>query len=261
MSIAMARLFVADGVEVVACTPHILPGVYANTGPQIEVAVATLQRSLNDAGVPLKLVSGADNHVVPDFVAGLRSGHLLTLGRSRYVLVEPPHHVAPPRLENLLFDVLVAGYVPVLTHPERLTWLDGHYDMIQRLADGGVWMQVTAGSLAGKFGQRAKYWADRMLDEQRVHILATDAHDDRRRPPMLGTGREYAMKRVGELEAENLVRTRPLGILADLSPGELPAPQISGSRGEHVNVEPSLGRRGGSGERGFPGWMRRLFGS
>src|SRR6476661_2557894 len=103
-SIAMARAFVADGVSVVACTPHILPGLYHNSGQLIRQATARLQQDLNREGISLKLVSGADNHIVPDFVALLRTGHLLPLANTRYVLVEPPHHVPPPRLEDLFFS-------------------------------------------------------------------------------------------------------------------------------------------------------------
>ena len=113
-SLAMARAYVDQGVRCVACTPHILPGLYQNSGPQIRAAVADLQRRLDEAGIQLRLVAGADNHVIPDFVAGLKQGHLLPIGDSRYVLVEPPHHVAPARLEDLFFNILLGGYIPVL---------------------------------------------------------------------------------------------------------------------------------------------------
>ncbi len=175
---------------------------------------------LDQEGIPLRLVSGADIHMVSDFVAGLRSGHLLSLTNSRYVLVEPPHHIAPIGLEELLFGLLVAGYVPILTHPERLAWIV-HHSTIARLARGGVWMQVTAGSLAGAFGRNAQYWACRMLDEGDVHILATDAHDIERRLPNLSEGRELAAKRVGRHEAERFVTTRPAGILQNEAPSSL----------------------------------------
>jgi protein-tyrosine phosphatase len=222
VSIAMAKAFVADGVTVVACTPHILPGLYTNSGPQIRQATIELQARLDAEGIPLRLVTGADNHVLPNFVAELRSGHLLSLADSRYVLVEPPHHVAPPRLEEMFFNLLVAGYVPILTHPERLSWISSHYDAVQRLVRGGVWIQLTAGSLAGAFGQKARYWSERMLDEGSVHILATDAHDVGRRPPILSQGRDLASRRIGSEEAENLVQTRPQGVLSNLEPSRLP---------------------------------------
>ena len=44
---------------------------------------------------------------------------------------------------------MVAGYVPILTHPERLSWIKSHYGLMQRLVHAGVWMQMTAGSLTG----------------------------------------------------------------------------------------------------------------
>ena len=106
-SLVMAQAYVDQGVECVACTPHILPGLYQNSGPQIKAAVAELQRRLDDAAIPLRLVSGADNHIVPDFVAGLKQGRLLPIGESNYVLVEPPHHIAPARLgdSSVFFSV------------------------------------------------------------------------------------------------------------------------------------------------------------
>src|SRR4051812_43021892 len=85
MSLEMAKTFAAQGVTVVACTPHILPGLYQNSGPQIRKATAQLQQAIDEEGISLRLVSGADNHIVPDFVTGLRSGHLLPLGDTRYV--------------------------------------------------------------------------------------------------------------------------------------------------------------------------------
>lgn len=218
ISLDMARAYVAQGVECVACTPHILPGLYHNSGPAIRDAVRGLQHHLNQADIPLRLTTGADNHVASDFVAGLQSGHLLTLGDTRYVLVEPPHHVAPAYLEDLFFSILVAGFVPILTHPERLKWIEGKYDVIQRLAERGTWMQITSGSLLGRFGKRAQYWAERMLSEGLVHIMSTDAHDNARRPPDLMKGRIAAEKLVGAQETEALVITRPKAILSNKLP-------------------------------------------
>ena len=250
IALEMARAWVADGVTVVACTPHILPGLYHNTGPQIRAGVAQLQEALDQAEIPLRLVTGADNHIVPDFVAGLQSGHLLTLADSRYVLVEPPHHIAPPRLEELFFSILVAGYIPILTHPERLTWIESEYSTMIRLAQKGVWMQITAGSLTGAFGRRPKYWAERMLAEGLVHILATDAHNLDRRAPILSHGREAAAKRVGEVEAEHLVLTRPQGIIANMAPNALPQVAQVALKGEGLtNYENITHREGAAASR------------
>ena len=223
-SLDMARAAAADGVMYLACTPHILPGLYHNTGEGIRAAVLGLQNALDAAAIPLRLVVGADAHIGPDMVDGLRQGRILSINDSRYVLVEPPHHVMPARLTELFFTLSVAGYVPILTHPERLSWIKGHYDTIVKLIDAGAWMQITAGSLVGAFGRSPLYWAERMLDEGRAHIIASDAHDLVRRPPLMRAGFEAAAKRVGDREAETLVWSRPWGILSNDAPFNMPAP-------------------------------------
>jgi len=100
VSLTMARAAVAQGVTVMACTPHILPGVYHNYGLDIRAATKLLQDALNREGIALQLVTGADVHMAPNFVAGLRSGELMSIADSRYVLVEPPHS-APAFLSSL----------------------------------------------------------------------------------------------------------------------------------------------------------------
>lgn len=224
---AMARTAAADGIVVIACTPHIFSGVFNNEGPQIRAAVNQLQQRLDEEGIELYLVPGADNHITPDFASRLKSGRLLTLGNSRYVLVEPPHHVAPPRLDDFFSRLIAAGFAPILTHPERLSWIETHYPVICQLVRSGVWMQITAASLTGSFGRIPRYWAERMLDEGRVHIIASDAHDIDGRSPNLSGARECAARRVGADEAEHLVVTRPRGILENVAPSCLPLPALA----------------------------------
>src|SRR3954468_18558699 len=110
VAISMAKMAVEEGTTDLACTPHILPGLYHNRGDLIRHAIAELQQVLLCEGIPLNLVSGADVHLVPDLLVGLQEGRLLTLGGSRYVLIEPPHHVYPGRMADVLFDLMVAGY-------------------------------------------------------------------------------------------------------------------------------------------------------
>src|SRR5215475_4681079 len=88
-------------------------------------------------------------------------------------------------------------------------------------------MQITSGSLTGAFGRNAQRWAYRMLDEGCVHILATDAHDTDRRRPDLSRGRDAAAARVGIEEAKHLVFTRPLGVIENEAPANLPRPVAS----------------------------------
>jgi protein-tyrosine phosphatase len=227
VALAMARMAVADGIVTVACTPHILPGVYNNTAPRIAAAVTAFAAALAQARIPLEITTGADVHLAPNLLSEIQAEQIPTLGQSRYLLLEPPHHVLPPRLEEFAFSLSAQNIVPVLTHPERLAWIEARYDVIVRLAAAGVLMQVTAGSLLGKFGRPARYWAERMMDEGIVHLLASDGHDIIRRPPVLSEAREFVAGRWGEAAATALVVTNPLHILQDGRPSDIlqPHPQ------------------------------------
>jgi protein-tyrosine phosphatase len=158
----MARMAVDDGIQIMACTPHFMPGLYHNNAADVEQRVLALNEILITHNIDLPLVAGGDIHIRPDFISCLRQKTILPIHGSRYVLFEPPHVMMPLRLEELLFNIQVAGYVPIVTHPERLAWIEQHYPAIERIVETGAWMQITAGSLTGRFGQRPQYWAQRM---------------------------------------------------------------------------------------------------
>ena len=219
---ALARLSLAEGVNYIACTPHIFPGLYNNVGDDILRRIEWLQGEFAAEGIACRLVSGSDAHIEPGIVGHLRSGRTLTLNGGRYVLIEPPHHVPPPRMDRLFFDLLAAGYVPILTHPERMSWADRDYELIERLVRSGAWTQVTAAALVGDFGVKAKRRAERLLRDGLVHFVASDAHDPLNRPPAMASAYLALRTLVGEAEAVNLVEARPMAVLENRPPGAVP---------------------------------------
>lgn len=234
MSLAMARMAVDDGIRVMACTPHIYPGLYHNHKAGITAARDALQAALDEEGIALQLTTGADVHLVPGVLEGLRGGTIPSLNGTRYVLLEPSHHVAPPRFAESVFQLVAAGYVPVITHPERLTWVQDHFQVMVDLTRQGAWLQVTAGALTGLFGPAPKYWAERFVGEGLAHILATDAHSSNRRVPVLSEGLAIAERLLGTEQAQLLVQGRPGAVMDDLPPAQvapLPAIQHSAGRG------------------------------
>ena len=232
MSLAMARIAVDDGIKVMACTPHIYPGLYMNDAAGIAAARDALQLALDEHAIPLKLTTGADVHLVPGLLDQLRAGAVPCLHNTRYLLLEPSHHVAPPRFAESVFQLVAAGYVPVITHPERLTWIEDNFQVFVDLTRQGAWMQVTAGALTGVFGPRAKYWGERFLGEGLTHILATDAHSDGRRVPVLSQAKAIAERLLGRDEAQLLVEGRQVALMNDVSPANVPPlPARNASKG------------------------------
>lgn len=246
-ALEMARIAEKDGITHLACTPHIYPVLFNNTPEGIAAAVKSFNAELETAGVALTLSYGADIQVVPELLSNLRSGVFPTINGSRYFLFEPPHHAPLPNLDRLIFDVICAGYIPVITHPERLTWIDGHYDQILTAVQAGAWMQITAGSLTGRMGSSPKYWSERMLDDGVVCLIATDAHNLKGRPPLLAEGAEAAAKHVGAEEAQRLVLDRPKAIWENINP-------------EDVRKPPGFDAKGYYEIKSKKGILRRVFG-
>jgi protein-tyrosine phosphatase len=215
-SLAMAKMAVADGITTTFCTPHIYPGLYENKADDIKRRVANLQLILNDKGIALTLNYGADVHLVPEINAGIESGRIPLLGGSRYLLLEPSHHVRPPRFTESVFRLISDGITPIITHPERLSWYGQHSDDFVAIAKSGAWLQVTSGALLGHFGPAAKRFSEQLIGDGWCDVLASDGHTTGRRSPVIADARERAAQLVDETEATAMVETRPNLVLNNL---------------------------------------------
>lgn len=246
-ALKMARIAVEDGITHVACSPHIYPGMYENSTGVIQQSIDEFAAFLRTDGIALELGIAADVHLVPEVLQGLKTGRIPTINNSRYFLLEPPHHVAPPRFNESLFDLLASGYIPVITHPERLSWVGDYYDAFLQAVRAGAWIQLTAGSISGRFGEKTQRWSEQMLDDGIVHIIATDAHNVGRRSPFLREGMVAAAKWVGDEEARLMVFERPRAIWNNDAP---------------ATVTPTLVFRGDArkSSRRKQGFWNRLFG-
>jgi protein-tyrosine phosphatase len=247
MSLDMARIAVEDGVQCMACTPHIVPGLWENNTQIIESRVELLRTALYEKDIDLELYVGADVRIDPDLPKTLGTDRVPTLNGTRYFLFEPTHQVLSPGIEALATRLVMAGFIPILTHPERLQWLPSHYDTVERLIAIGCLVQLTAGSVTGAFGKSAQYYSERFLDEGRVDILASDTHNTSTRSPLLSVARDAVAKRLGEEQAMQMVAFTPADILNDIA---LPP------RGLNVSREPLAAKS--TPEMRNEGWFRRL---
>lgn len=211
-ALALARIAVDDGITHAVCTPHIHPGRYDNTPSEIEQALAGLRRALAEAGIPLQVAAAAEVRIGPELLAADLVGRVALLGpweARRGLLLELPHEGVPLGSEKLTRHLLERGIQPVLAHPERNKGLMRQPSRLRPFLQQGCLLQVTAGSLCGRFGERARALAEELLDAGHIAVLATDAHNLRHRPPRLREGFEAAAARVGERAAERLVFEHP----------------------------------------------------
>lgn len=225
MALEMARRAADDGVEVMACTPHFLPGVYDPAVPDVIARVAELNDRLLAERIDLVVVTGCEAHVRPDMVERLKRSQILPIHTGRHVLCEAPTVTMPQHLDYLFINMIAAGYTPILAHVERYRWIDRALPFIKRMSESGVLMQVTAGSFVGEYGRTAQEWAMRLLLDGLVSIVASDAHDPAERPPGISKARKLVKAELGEHEARRIFIERPEYILL----GKSAVPAMSGA--------------------------------
>lgn len=224
MALNMARIAVEDGITHLAATPHIYPGLFDNSTQTIEQAADSFRKELQRENIPLELSTGADIQMVDEMARRLKQGSMPTINHSRYCLFEPPHHIAPPRFLEAIHNVTTSGFTPLITHPERLSWIEEHYAEFLSAVKSGAWMQITAGSLTGQFGARPRHWAEKMIKDGIVHVIASDGHNLTTRAPQLKAGRHAALQFVDNEEADALVLGRPKAVWNDIPPDQVSTP-------------------------------------
>src|SRR4030095_8718974 len=114
--------------------------------------------------------------------------------------------------EETIFQLNLNGITPVLAHPERIAFFTADIKRLETLVRLGCLTQVTAASILGGFGDRAKDYAFRMLERGLTHIISSDAHDTVYRPPVLSKARDAAAEVVGAERAMALVSEVPRAV-------------------------------------------------
>ena len=228
-SIDMARAAVDGGVEAIVATPHV-SGTYRTDPSSLAQRCAELQEALDEAGVPLRVHTGAEiaYSVAPDLDEdALRA---CTLGGGGYVLLEPPYAGPAPFIDRMVSELQLKGFNVVLAHPERIPAFHNNINMLSRLVDQGVLCSVTAASVHGQFGGSVKRFTQELFARGLVHNLASDAHDAHHRSPALRPVLDKAVGALPELEPF-------LGWLTDEVPRAVLAGEIV--RGAPPVIEPA----------------------
>jgi protein-tyrosine phosphatase len=218
ISIQMARMAAEDGIRTLVATPHVMRGAFDNNKEDILREVAVLNDLLVQEGIPLKVLPGAEYYLEPDLSGQLIQGELLPLGGSgRYLLVELPSALVPDYTVQVLYELQLAGVVPVIAHPERNSGFLRDPELLTDLVGRGCLAQVTAASVIGLFGRGIKKAALDFIRRGLVQVLATDAHSIRGRAPVLGAAAAEVKRVCGEDMAQALVKDNPQRILDGLA--------------------------------------------
>jgi len=220
MASEMCRMAVADGVDHIVATPHA-NHEYEYNREELE---KKLDRLRDIAGGKPLLTLGCDFHFSYENIQdALQQPGRYSIGATRYLLVEFSDFSIAPTTGQHLVALMEAGLMPIITHPERNPILRRQPQLLLDWVAKGALVQVTANALTGRWGPGAKQTAQMLAKHGAVHVLASDAHDPKGRPPILSQGRDEMAKWVGKAAADAMVEAVPRAIVANQPVPPIPA--------------------------------------
>jgi protein-tyrosine phosphatase len=204
---AMAEMAIADGITHVIGTPHA-----SSNHPFVPETILERRNELQaQFEGRLVLGTGCDFHLSFENLQEIKHDpERFTLNQESYLLVEFADYSIPPSLDQALHDLQLAGLRPIVTHPERNPLIRSQPDKLFRWIRQGCYVQVTAQSLLGKFGEPAQQMAEEWLDAGAVHFIASDAHNTSSRPLRLRECFDHVASVHGEDTARALMIANPM---------------------------------------------------
>lgn len=224
-SIKLAQAAVKEGITTIIATPHHKNGRYENDRETILKSISILSALLEEQGIPLEVLAGQETRINGEMIEDLRNGELQPLNGTRYLFVEFPTASVPRYAKQLLFDIQVEGYIPIIVHPERNQELLEDPGKLYDFVRNGALTQVTAASVIGKFGKPIQRFTDQIIDANLTHLIASDAHNTTNRNFCLqeayekikddyGIGTQYTFMENAQLlvDGSNVNRQEPFPI-------------------------------------------------
>ena len=224
VSLEMLRMAAENGTTDIVATPH-----NNFQFPYDEELISRLFRDLSQqAAGMIHIHLGCDFHLSADNVqAALENPDKYTINGKGYLMVELPDLISLSTMRGVFNRMLEKRITPVITHPERNPSVHGNIKELDRWVRDGCLMQVTAQSLTGRFGSRAKGFAESLFQADLVHFVASDAHDSSDRVPVLTPAYKLVTQRWGAEKADSLFSENPASVLAGEAIYAVPNPRKS----------------------------------
>lgn len=166
------------GVSQFVTTPHIMNQVWNNTREGILSLKNQTIFELDKKGISVPFCAASEYFMDDQFVKLFKREKLLTL-KDNYILVEMSYINAPIQLYDILFDLQVAGYIPVLAHPERYTFYHNNFNEYAKLKKVGCLFQLNLLSVVGYYGASVTKIAEQLLQKGMYDFVGSDVHHEK----------------------------------------------------------------------------------
>lgn len=177
-TLALIKAMNSFGITQITTTPHVMHHVWENTTEIIVNRQNEVNALLKERKIDLTIRAAAEYLMDDHFLKLLQTEPLLTL-KDNYVLVEMSYMNAPLQLYDIIFELQVAGYKPVLAHPERYNFYHNKFDEYKRLKNAGCLFQLNLLSTVGYYGEFVARMAEELLKRGMIDFASSDMHHER----------------------------------------------------------------------------------
>lgn len=212
-TISMLKLAELEGIRSIIATPHYQEGRMMSSIDKMEERIEQVRAELHKANCSIRLELGCEIYYSHDSVKLLLDKLIPTMAKSRYILVEFSPLAELRYIKSGLQELIFEGYMPILAHAERYQNLTKNISQIEDLIDLGAYIQVNAMSITGEMGYRVKKLTRKMLKEGLIHFIATDTHNDTKRPPKIKKCANIITRKYGASYTQELLIDNPRRIL------------------------------------------------
>jgi tyrosine-protein phosphatase YwqE len=205
-SVSYIKKMMELGYRKFITTPHAYPDLYPNNPDTIQSALAVLQKQLQEEAVDVEVYAAAEYFIDDSFIDRIKNNEQFLTLHQNFVLVEISFMQPPPDLNEVLFELIVKGYQPVLAHPERYNFYHSKKEIYHRFKDQGCLLQVNLLSLIGYYGKSVQDAAHFLVQEKLVDLIGTDLHHQRHLEAMQHPQTMQELQTV--LELNNILNAR-----------------------------------------------------
>lgn len=178
ISLKLANDAVRDGIDYALLTPHHMNGVYLNHKKVVIQQAQEFQMELDRHEIPLKVFPGQEVRINGDLLTALDQDDILFADKGgRYLMLEFPDNDIPSYTNNMIYELMQRGIIPVIVHPERNTMIMKKPDILYDLLSRGCLSQITASSYVGIFGHKVQKFSKQLIQAGQAYIFASDVHN------------------------------------------------------------------------------------
>lgn len=212
-SIAMAKIAESEGITRIVNTSHCHFDFKYKKGNELKLELEKFNQALKEENINIEVLLGNELYYTSDLIERFDELDFFSMNNSKYILMEFSPINFPKNIEDVIYEIKIRGYIPIIAHAERYKQVQEDVNIVLDCIKEGALIQVNASSILGKNGEKAEDTSKKLLDNNMVHFVATDAHSSNRRRPLIKDSYNYILKNYGKEVSEKLFIENPTAVI------------------------------------------------